>query len=485
MSDISFKEFVDTQNIIDGRETPDLHIKICDWLQDTQADPRRILQVFRYAGKSHLICLYIVWRLLVDPNFTTILISAKRNIALRNSLMIRTIIETNPLTKHLKSDLYQWQSQNFTVDRDIISLHPSVAVSSLASVITGRHSDILIGDDLETSDNSLTKQSRERIKERVQEFGKIAKQILLIGTPHTNDSLYEHLVDLGYSIEKIPVYNSETQELAWPNHPEGLFTWDWLEKSRNESSEGDFKAQYQLIPSKTYNPLISLDKINDYNEEVTTTDLPQPYGGYMPIVRLGKKNDSPNIKRMCAAWDPATGLHARDRSVLGVTMRDDRGNVYVHDVIVLTAVDKTTKDFSHQIKTIVNACTEYGIATVFIEENYSASLINEAKRVCREMNKKIKFVNKFRSKNKKVFIAQTLEPVIKIGRMYVHKRVKEHSFFISELEEFPHNAHDDCIDAVAESISHLPEPSVDISRIPGVQNIVSNVAQKVKISRPR
>ena len=144
MSDISFKEFVDTQNIIDGRETPDLHIKICDWLQDTQADPRRILQVFRYAGKSHLICLYIVWRLLVEPNFTTILISAKRNIALRNSLMIRTIIETNPLTKHLKSGLYQWQSQNFTVDRDIISLNPSVAVSSLDSVITGMHSDILI-----------------------------------------------------------------------------------------------------------------------------------------------------------------------------------------------------------------------------------------------------------------------------------------------------------------------------------------------------
>ena len=184
--------------------------------------------------------------------------------------------------------------------------------------------------------------------------------------------------------------------------------------------------------------------------------------------------------------DPATGLHARDRSVLGVTMRDDRGNVYVHDVIVLTAVDKTTKDFSHQIKTIVNACTEYGIATVFIEENYSASLINEAKRVCREMNKKIKFVNKFRSKNKKVFIAQTLEPVIKIGRMYVHKRVLNNSPFMDELEAFPNtNTHDDAIDACAEAISHLPEPAVDVTRKTAIQSTLQTSGSVSKISRPR
>ncbi len=485
MSNISFREFVDVQNIIDGRETPDLHIKIADWLENTQEAPRRILQVFRHAGKSHLTCLYIVWRLLVDPNFQVILISAKRNIALRNSLMIRSIIETNPLTKHLKNELYQWQAQNFTVDREVVSLNPSVAISSLGSQLSGLHADLIIGDDLETSDNSLTQDSRERIKERVQEFGKIAKKILLLGTPHSNDTLYDHLVNVGYEMEKIPVYDADTQELAWPDHPEGDFNWEWLERSRQESTEGDFKSQYLLVPSKTYEPLMALDQITQYEDDIAVHHLPQPFGGYLPIVKLGKKDDSPNIRRMCGAWDPASGMYARDRSVFAVTMRDDKGNVYVHDVIVLGAVDKETKDFTHQIQTIVNACVKYGIATVFIEENFSASLINEARRICKDMRKKIQFVNKFRNKNKQVFIAQTLEPIIKINRLYVHKRVADHSYFMSELEEFPNNKHDDCIDAVSESISHLPEPMVDISRIPAVQSVVSNNAQTHKISGPR
>ncbi len=486
MDYIPFREFVDVQNILDGRTTPDLHIKMCSWLEDTQNNPRRIIQVFRHAGKSHLTCLYVVWRLLMDPNFTCIIVSAKRNVALRNSLMIRTIIESNPLTQHLKEDLHQWQVQNFTVNRDIISLNPSVAVTSLAASYTGLHADLIIGDDLEVSDNSITRESRTRIKERVAEFSKMAPNILLCGTPHSSESLYEHLVSIGYLIEKIPVYNPETQELAWPDHPDEQFSWDWLERERASTTEGDFKSQYLLIPSKTYEPLMELDKIHQYENEIHVHHLAQPFGGYLPIVRLGEKDNSPSIRRMAGAWDPATGLHGRDRSVFAVTMRDDQGNVYIHDVIVLNAVDKETKDFTHQIKQIIYTCDKYGIGTVFIEENFSASLLNEAKRICKEMKRKIQFVNKFRTKNKKVFIAQTLEPLIKIGRMYVHKRVIKNSPFMDELEEFPNtNTHDDAIDAVAESISHLPEPSVDVSRIPAIQSTIQNAGNIARISRPQ
>lgn len=99
------------------------------------------------------------------------------------------------------------------------------------------------------------------------------------------------------------------------------------------------------------------------------------------------------------------------------------------------------------------------------------------------MKRKINFVNKFRTQNKRVFIAQTLEPLIKIGRMYVHERVAKNSNFMSELEDFPNNAHDDCIDAVSESISHLPEPAVDVSRIPSIQSTLQSTGGVAKISR--
>ncbi len=481
---IPFRQFVDVQNILDGRTTPELHLQMCDWLENTQSDPRRILQVFRHAGKSHLICLYVVWRLYLNPNFSCIIISAKRNVALRNSLMIRTTIESNPLTQHLKKDLTQWQVQNFTVDRDVISLNPSVAVTSLGASYTGMHADLIIGDDLEVSDNSITQEARDRIKERVSEFSKMAPNILCLGTPHTQKSLYDHLVNIGYTIHKIPVYNADTQVLAWPNHPEGQFNWEWLEREKQSTTDGDFASQYLLIPTSTYQPLMDLDRIHTYEDDIYVQHLAQPFGGYLPVVKLSQKNNAPNIRRMTGAWDPATGLHNRDRSVFAVVMRDDQGNVYIHDVIVLNAVDKETKDFTHQIKQIINACTRYGIGHVFIEENFSASLLNEAKRICKEMKRKIQFVNKYRTANKKTFIAQTLEPLIKISRLYIHKRVINNSPFMEELEEFPNsNTHDDCIDAVSEAISHLPEPSIDVTRIPAIKSVIQSTGSISKISR--
>ena len=71
---------------------------------------------------------------------------------------------------------------------------------------------------------------RDKIKERVSEFGKLSNKILCVGTPHTEDTIYNHLEDVGYEAKKIPVIrtrqkqlpDSTTQDeeyLAWQNHP--------------------------------------------------------------------------------------------------------------------------------------------------------------------------------------------------------------------------------------------------------------------------
>ena len=75
---IPFKVFLDTQNILSGMTTPQLHVDVADWLDSTQKDPRRILQVFRHAGKSYILCNYVAWRLMSDPNYTCIIVSAKK-----------------------------------------------------------------------------------------------------------------------------------------------------------------------------------------------------------------------------------------------------------------------------------------------------------------------------------------------------------------------------------------------------------------------
>ena len=120
-----------------------------------------------------------------------------------------------------------------------MQLNPSVTVSSLGASYTGLHASMVIGDDVETSDNVLSADQRAKTKERVAEFGKLAPKILMVGTPHHEDTIYDHLQSVGYELKKVPAIRTrkirqedsteiDEEYLAWDNHPEGMFTYDWL-----------------------------------------------------------------------------------------------------------------------------------------------------------------------------------------------------------------------------------------------------------------
>jgi hypothetical protein len=63
-----------------------------------------------------------------------------------------------------------------------------------------------------------------------------------------------------------------------------------------------------------------------------------------------------------------------------------------------------------------------------------------------------------------------------------HKRVLEKSHFMSQLEEFPYNKMDDCIDAVSLALSKLPNPNVDVSKIPLIQSPLHMAGGKANIT---
>jgi phage terminase large subunit-like protein len=394
------------------------------------------------------------------------------------------------MLQDMKSDLYQWKAETFTVDRPIMSLNPSVTVSSLGASFTGFHASMVIADDIETSDNVITGDQRQRIKERVSEFGKLSNQILMVGTPHHEETIYDHLEGVGYQFKRIPVIRKrekrlpdstieQEEYLAWPDHPEKMFTYEWLDQQRRETTTGDFNSQYMLIPESTYQPLVQLENIKFYSDELEWNQVAQPFGNHITTCKLGRHN----IERICSYWDPAQGLSGRDNSVLSICARDTEGNTFVHDVKVLSAVDESTKDFTGQCREIIRTCAFHKISHVYVEENFSATLANELRRVAREMKVMVQVVAEFRSKNKMVFIAQTLEPIIKIGRMYVHERVKENSPFMDELQAFPQpRVHDDCIDATSGAISHLPNLAVDVSKVAKVFNPLQRSGSSFKIN---
>ena len=107
-------------------------------------------------------------------------------------------------------------------------------------------------------------QKHERAdSERVSEFGKLSNKILCVGTPHTEDTIYNHLEDVGY-VAKIPVIRTRQKQLAdsttedeeylaWQNHPQGMFTHKWLEQQRMETTEGDFNCSICLYHNQLSN----------------------------------------------------------------------------------------------------------------------------------------------------------------------------------------------------------------------------------------
>ena len=258
-----------------------------------------------------------------------------------------------------------------------------------------------------------------------------------------------------------------------------MFTHKWLEQQRNETTEGDFNSQYMLVPMSTYQPLVQLEKINYYSKEFIWNYVSQPFGNYITDCKLGDNS----IQRICAAWDAATGLKGRDNSVLSVCAKDDNNNVYVHDLRILSAVGKD-RSFENQCKEVIATCAKHKVGHVFVEENFSATLASELRRVARQLKLAINVIPKFRSQNKLNFIAQTIEPVIKIGRLFVHNRVKNETPFLDELQAFPRkNQMDDCIDATAEAISHLPELQLDISKLAKIHNPLVQNLRNFSISK--
>jgi hypothetical protein len=77
---------------------------------------------------------------------------------------------------------------------------PSVAAYGMNAGMTGAHADIIIADDLEIPENSMTREAREKIRERVRGFESLINdgdhcKIIMVGTPQTMESMYFELIE--------------------------------------------------------------------------------------------------------------------------------------------------------------------------------------------------------------------------------------------------------------------------------------------------
>lgn len=179
---------------------------IADYLQSS---PKRcIIEAFRGVGKSYITAAYVVHQLLLDPDKKFMVVSASKARADDFSTFTQRIITELPICKHLVAkDGQRWSKIAFDVAPAKASGSPSVKSVGVTGQLTGSRADVIIADDVEVPNNSMTHMMRERLAESVKEFDAVLKpegKIIYLGTPQNEMSLYNVLLNRGYEMRVWP-----------------------------------------------------------------------------------------------------------------------------------------------------------------------------------------------------------------------------------------------------------------------------------------
>lgn len=198
-------------------------------LTDMQRDIARYMQygprqsmvaAQRGEAKSTLAALFAVWRLIQDWNEWVLIVSGGETQASEVALLVIQLIERWGILCYLRPDRSRgdrtsYEHYDIHCDLRTVSKSPSVACVGITAQLQGKRATLLIPDDIETTNNSLTATNREILLLRSKEFGAICVdgKILYLGTPQTKDSIYRTLSTRGYEMRiwpgRIPTLEEE------------------------------------------------------------------------------------------------------------------------------------------------------------------------------------------------------------------------------------------------------------------------------------
>lgn len=165
---------------------------------------RLIIMAFRGAAKSWITAAFVLWNLYRNPQLKIGVFSgsSRRSVNFVN-FCLNLIAEIEEL-KHLRPQPHNRQSSSaFDVGPTLPDQTPSVFAAGISASIVGFRADIIVGDDVETNKNSMSPDMREKLSDSVKEFDAIIKpggQIIFLGTPQTESSIYNVLGKRGYKV---------------------------------------------------------------------------------------------------------------------------------------------------------------------------------------------------------------------------------------------------------------------------------------------
>lgn len=195
-------------------------LQVALWLQ--HGPRRRMVQGFRGLGKSWITAAFVLWRLYRNPNERILVVSANEYKATEFATFTRRLIEDIEELRFLRPKDGQRDSVlAFDVGPSDAAQAPSVRAAGIFGQITGGRASLIIPDDIEVPKNSLTEVMREKLSEAIKEFDAVLTpggEIVYLGTPQTEQSVYRALPSRGYVIRVWPArYPTPDQAVKYGN----------------------------------------------------------------------------------------------------------------------------------------------------------------------------------------------------------------------------------------------------------------------------
>lgn len=159
-------------------------------------------------GKSYITSAYVCYRLLLEPNLKCLVVSASKIRADDFSTFTQRLIKEMEILHELEPREGQRDSKiSFDVGPARASHAPSVKSVGITGQLAGSRANLIIADDIEIPSNSMTQMMRDKLSESIKEFDAVLSpdgQIIFLGTPQCEQSIYEMLPERGYNMRIWP-----------------------------------------------------------------------------------------------------------------------------------------------------------------------------------------------------------------------------------------------------------------------------------------
>jgi hypothetical protein len=468
-------------------------LELADFVSD-RSNPHRMLMCLRGLSKSLHAELYVVWRLLNDPDEHILVMSATGTRAVNFTQFVQKLLTVLPVCNGMQPrfNKERTSSQSFDVAGAVASDSPSVYAVGIGNQIAGFRATLLVYDDVETAQNAGSATQRDKIDHYASEAANLLMtgkdESIVLCTPHSADSIYLPWIEAkGFKPIVIPAeypndvnaYNGNlapyilermeaNPDLVGLNIDE-RFTLDILESKRLRIGNSQYKLQYQLDvtasdelkhPLKLADLIITDVDIDDAPIRISPSSMRE---NLVMVKHNGFQTD--RLYAPSFVSEDRAKYNYRLMSVDPSGSGSDETGIAVAFTcggrLFFKKISGLTGGYSHEnINQIATMCKDYNIDYLIVESNFGDGAYGKlVEPILNKLspNTKLENLRSFGQKEKRII--QTVEPLLNQRKIVLDKKILDDDIGANIVNSFTYQLtrltpeprclrHDDRLDAV-------------------------------------